>query len=123
VGAGVRAIGPHQIRHLLASSLLDSGYGIPEVAERLGHDPGTLMRYYARVNAARRRQAADHIVELVAPDEAVRHPDAAGGPLASGVGIGTLDVEGASRFGVGFAGNPTAATSRTTRGCQRTRSG
>lgn len=42
--AGVRAIGPHQIRHLLASTLLDSGYGITELAERLGHDPGTLMR-------------------------------------------------------------------------------
>lgn len=42
--AGVRPIGPHQIRHLLASSLLDAGYGIHEVAERLGHDPATLMR-------------------------------------------------------------------------------
>jgi integrase len=32
VGAGVRPIGPHQIRHLLASSPLDAGYGITEVA-------------------------------------------------------------------------------------------
>ena len=63
--AGVRPIGPHQIRHLLASSLLDGGYGIHEVAERLGHDPGTLMRYYSRVNAQRRRQATDHIAELM----------------------------------------------------------
>jgi integrase len=39
LGARVRPIGPHQIRHLLASSLLDAGYGIHEVAERLGHDP------------------------------------------------------------------------------------
>jgi hypothetical protein len=46
--------------------LLDAGYGIHEVAERLGDDPGTLMRCYTRVNAARRRQAADHIAgELV----------------------------------------------------------
>jgi integrase len=65
VAAGVRPIGPHQIRHLLASSLLDDGYGIHEVAERLGHDPGTLMRYYSRVNAERRRQATDHIAELM----------------------------------------------------------
>jgi integrase len=36
--AGVRPIGPHQVRHLLASTYLDAGYGIHEVAERLGHD-------------------------------------------------------------------------------------
>jgi integrase len=71
VAAGVRPIGPHQVRHLLACSLLGSGFGIAEVAERLGHDPGTLMRYYARVDAGRRRQAADHIIGLVAPGEAV----------------------------------------------------
>ena len=46
VAAGVRPLGPHQIRHLIASNLLDAGFGIHEVAERLGHDPGTLMRYY-----------------------------------------------------------------------------
>jgi integrase len=69
VAAGVRPVGPHQIRHLLASTLLDAGYGIHEVAERLGDDPGTLMRYYTRVNAARRRQATDHIAVLLAPPE------------------------------------------------------
>ncbi|GAA1834551.1 hypothetical protein GCM10009682_61100 [Luedemannella flava] len=67
--AGVRPLGPHQIRHLLASNLLDTGYGIHEVAERLGHDPGTLMRYYTRVNADRRRQASDHIADLLASHE------------------------------------------------------
>jgi integrase len=67
VAAGVRPLGPHQIRHLTASSLLDAGYGIHEVAERLGHDPATLMRYYTRVNAARRRQATDDIAKLMAP--------------------------------------------------------
>jgi integrase len=65
VAAGVRPIGPHQVRHLLASTLLDDGYGIHEVAERLGHDPATLMRYYTRVNATRRRQATDHIAQLM----------------------------------------------------------
>jgi integrase len=60
---GVRPIGPHQVRHLLASTLLDIGYSIPEVAERRGHDPATLMRYYSRVNAVRRRQAAHHIAD------------------------------------------------------------
>jgi hypothetical protein len=81
VGAGVRPIGPHQIRHLLASSLLDAGYGITEVAERLGHDPATLMRYYSRVNATRRRQAADHTVALIAPSDAVQRLDPAREPL------------------------------------------
>ncbi|BCJ75084.1 site-specific integrase [Catellatospora sp. IY07-71] len=63
--AGVRAIGPHQVRHLLASTLLDSGYGVHEVAERLGHDAATLMRYYTRVNASRRAQAAGDVAALV----------------------------------------------------------
>ncbi|MEU0563162.1 site-specific integrase [Dactylosporangium sp. NPDC006015] len=68
VAAGVRPLGPHQIRHLVASNLLDLGYGIAEVAERLGHDPATLMRYYSRVNACRRRQAADDIAGLITPE-------------------------------------------------------
>jgi integrase len=67
VAAGVRPLGPHQIRHVVASNLLDLGYGIAEVAERLGHDPATLMRYYSRVNAGRRRQAADDLAGLIAP--------------------------------------------------------
>ena len=58
VAAQVRPIGPHQIRHLIASTLLDAGYGVHEVAEPLGHDPATLMRYDARVNAAGRLQAS-----------------------------------------------------------------
>lgn len=66
IGAGVRPIGPHQVRHLIASTLLDDGYGIHEVAERLGHDAGTLMRYYARVSATRRREATQHLAELIA---------------------------------------------------------
>ena len=63
--AKVRPIGPHQIRHLIASSLLDAGYGVHEVAERLGHDPAILMRYYTRVSAARRLQATYRIAELM----------------------------------------------------------
>ncbi|WP_269461123.1 tyrosine-type recombinase/integrase [Actinoplanes derwentensis] len=76
VAAKVRPLGPHQIRHMLASNLLDTGYGIHEVAERLGHDPATLMRYYAKVSAVRRRQASDRIAELVtAPERQVPRAD------------------------------------------------
>ncbi|MEV0568515.1 hypothetical protein [Dactylosporangium sp. NPDC050588] len=38
------------------------------MAERLGHDPATLMRYYSRVSACRRRQSADDLAGLIAPD-------------------------------------------------------
>lgn len=72
--AKVRPIGPHQVRHLIASSLLDAGYGVHEVAERLGHDPATLMRYYTRVNAVRRRQATDRIAELMTLPESHTTP-------------------------------------------------
>jgi hypothetical protein len=80
VAAGVPAIGRRQVRHLLASSLLDIGYGIREVPERLGRDPAMLMRYYSRVSAVRRRQAAGHIVDLVAPSEAAAHLDKVSAP-------------------------------------------
>jgi hypothetical protein len=65
VAAKVRPIGPRQIRHLVASSLLDAGCGLHEVAEQLGHDAATLIRYYIRVSAARRLQATDRIAELM----------------------------------------------------------
>jgi hypothetical protein len=39
------------------------------------------MRYYSRVSATRRRQAADHTVALIAPGEAVPRLDAAREPL------------------------------------------
>jgi integrase len=69
VSANVRPIGPHQIRHLIASTLLDAGYGVYEVAERLGHDSATLMRYCTRVSAVRRLQATDRIAELMTAPE------------------------------------------------------
>jgi hypothetical protein len=74
VAAKVRPIGRHQIQHLIASTLLDAGYGVHEVAERLGHDPATLMRFYARVNAVRRLQATDRIAELMTLPEGQAKP-------------------------------------------------
>jgi integrase len=74
--AGVRPIGPHQIRHLLASTLLDTGYSIPRGRRTTRHDPATLMRYYSRVNAVRRRQAADHIADLIVPGDTVTNREA-----------------------------------------------
>lgn len=74
IAAKVRPIGPHQIRHLIASTLLDAGYGVHEVAERLGHDPATLMRYYTRVNATRRLRATDRIADLMTVSEVPPRP-------------------------------------------------
>jgi hypothetical protein len=74
VAAKVRPIRPHQIRYLIASSLLDAGYGVHEVAERLGHDPATLMRYYTRVSAAGRLHATDRIAELMTLPEGQTRP-------------------------------------------------
>jgi hypothetical protein len=62
---------------------LDTGYGIPEVAERLGHDLGTLMRYYSRVNAALRRHAADRVADLISPGDAVMPMDGTDEPLVA----------------------------------------
>ncbi|WP_412542980.1 tyrosine-type recombinase/integrase [Longispora sp. K20-0274] len=62
---GIRPLGPHQLRHLLASTLIVKGYGIHEVAERLGHDAATLMKYYAKVDTARRIQAAEDAATLM----------------------------------------------------------
>ena len=58
----------------IASTLLDAGYGVHEVAERLGRDPATLMRYYTRVSAARRLQATNRIAELMTASEIQPRP-------------------------------------------------
>ncbi|GAA1548829.1 hypothetical protein GCM10009827_081520 [Dactylosporangium maewongense] len=60
-------IGTHAGAWPLRICWTPAGYGIAEVAERLGHDPATLMRYYARVNADR-HQSADDLAGLIAPD-------------------------------------------------------
>jgi hypothetical protein len=61
---------------------LTPAYSIREVAERLGHDPATLLRYYSRVNAVRRRQAAHQIADLIALGDTVVKPEAVCQPLA-----------------------------------------
>jgi transposase-like protein len=50
---------------MLVASLLDRGYSLHEIAERLGHDPGTLLRFYARVHGQRRAGLADTAAALV----------------------------------------------------------
>jgi integrase len=60
-----RPIGPHQIRHLIGSTLLDAGYGVHEVAERLVHDPATLMRHYTQVSAGPGADPADRVAIVV----------------------------------------------------------
>jgi len=68
---GGAPIGPHQIRHLLVASLLDRGFSLHEIAERLGHDPATLQRFYARVHAERRAGLADIAATLTAAGTSV----------------------------------------------------
>ncbi|MEV0133991.1 hypothetical protein AB0H83_36685 [Dactylosporangium sp. NPDC050688] len=81
--AGVRPLGRTRSGTCSPRTCWISRYGIPEVAERLDHDPATLMRHYSRVNAGHRRQAADDLAELVAPAEAVTHLDAVAGTLTA----------------------------------------
>jgi len=73
-GAGVRPLGPHQIRHMLVASLLDRGFSLHEIAERLGHDPATLLRFYARVHAGRRAGLADTAAGLMTADPSPEYP-------------------------------------------------
>jgi hypothetical protein len=42
-----------------------------------------LVRYYSRVNAGRRRQAADDLADLVAPLDAVTHLGTVAGALTA----------------------------------------
>ena len=65
VAAGVRPLGPHQIRHLIASNLLDAGYGITKSPSGSATTLPPFLRYYTGVNAARRLQATDHIADLL----------------------------------------------------------
>ena len=75
--ATVRPIGPHQIRHLIASTLLDAGYGVHEVAERLGHDPAP----HALLHPGQRNQTpAGHAPDR-RTDDRVRNPAKAAAEL------------------------------------------
>lgn len=55
--AGVSGIGHHVFRHSHGSILLDEGWSIPEVSERLGHaDPSITARVYAHAMRDRHRE-------------------------------------------------------------------
>lgn len=54
--AGVSGVGFHTFRHTHGSMLIDDGWTIPEVSERLGHaDPAITARVYAHAQRDRRR--------------------------------------------------------------------
>jgi hypothetical protein len=60
---------------------LEAGFGMHEVAERLGHDPATLMRFYARVHRGRRASLADVAATLVTAGVAARWPNELSGAV------------------------------------------
>jgi integrase len=59
--AGLAHLNPHDLRHTAASTLLASGAGIGEVAQRLGHaNPAITLKVYTHLIASR----ADTLAEL-----------------------------------------------------------
>jgi hypothetical protein len=60
---------------MLVGSLLNRGYGLHEIAERLGHDPGTLLRFYARVQGQRRADLANTAAGLVTAGPGSTNPE------------------------------------------------
>lgn len=69
--AGVPGITPHSFRHTHGSMLLDEGWTIAEVAERLGHaDPAITARVYVHKMRDRRRDLG-FLDNLCTPNEEV----------------------------------------------------
>jgi integrase len=66
--AGVGPLRFHDLRHSVATALLDAGYDLAVVAGRLGHrDPTITLRVYAHALEQRDRQAANTLGALFAP--------------------------------------------------------
>ncbi len=66
--AGLAPLRFHDLRHSVATTLLDAGYSLAVVAARLGHrDPTITLRVYAHALEQRDRQAAITLGSLLAP--------------------------------------------------------
>lgn len=56
-----RVVSPHQLRHAFGSNLADSGSGLDEVAELLGHASVSSSRVYLHPDPTRLREAVDRV--------------------------------------------------------------
>jgi len=55
----------HDVRHSHATALLLAGVPVQVAAERIGDDPGTMLRVYAHVLPGQQRQAAEAVAALL----------------------------------------------------------
>lgn len=56
-----RPVRPHQLRHAFGSNLADSGSGLDEIAELLGHASMSSSQVYLHPDPSRLRQAVDRV--------------------------------------------------------------
>lgn len=56
----------HELRHTHGSQMLEAGYAVNLVAERLGHDPSETLRTYAHVIAGADARVAETVDEMFA---------------------------------------------------------
>jgi integrase len=56
-----RAVRPHQLRHAFGSNLADTGSGLDEIAELLGHASMSSSQVYLHPDPARLREAIDRV--------------------------------------------------------------
>jgi integrase/recombinase XerD len=56
-----RAVRPHQLRHAFGSNLADTGSGLDEIAELLGHASMNSSQVYLHPDPARLREAIDRV--------------------------------------------------------------
>jgi integrase len=95
--AGVPGVSHHVFRHTHGSMLLDRGWTIAEVAERLGHaNPAITAQVYSHKMRDRRRDLS--FLDGLGNDRAMSHPDTAGnGERAASMETATLRGEAEQR--------------------------
>ena len=68
-GIDLPRIRVHDARHSHATALLLAGTPVQVAAERIGDDPGTMLRVYAHVLPGQQQAAAEAVAEVVKPVE------------------------------------------------------
>lgn len=67
---GLPDVSPHDLRHTAASLALESGAGIKEISELMGHsDIGTTSKFYAALTQEAKRRTVDGIGSLLFTDK------------------------------------------------------